>query len=351
MRHAKEWGTVDKTILVVDDDESILNTYTIIIKRLGCKIITITNPLEAIEIIKAKVDEIDLIITDYLMDSINGDKVIERVREIPSDIPIILSTGHAEQVPEFEMMRTLDIYEYYEKGASDQNFNDFLSKIYGGLRVSQLLRDLKDTNKKLEELTENQEILIKKRTIELERAYEQLKEFSSIDGLTLAYNRGFFDERLQQEIDRVTKQLNYNQGVHQNTEDFGLILFDIDHFKSYNDNNGHLAGDELLKELVKLVKSVAFQTDIVCRYGGEEFTVICCNTPADSVLRVAEKIRSSIEEYKFNFQENQPNGNLTISIGVSHCPGDGITKEELIKAADERLYKAKHRGRNRVEYK
>ncbi|MGE5473566.1 MAG: diguanylate cyclase [Ignavibacteriales bacterium] len=180
---------------------------------------------------------------------------------------------------------------------------------------------------------------------------EKLKELANKDGLTQVYNRYFFDERLQQEIERVIKQQKFGEIDEQSSEDFGLIMLDIDFFKTYNDENGHLAGDELLKEIAAVVKSVLFPTDIFCRYGGEEFVIICCKTSPDGLAIAAEKVRSVVEKHEFSFQEKQPNGNLTISVGAAHCPADSLTSKELIMKADERLYKAKHQGRNKVVYK
>jgi diguanylate cyclase (GGDEF)-like protein len=199
-----------------------------------------------------------------------------------------------------------------------------------------LLKDIKEHRKTVEEITQ---------------LNNKLKDLANKDGLTRAYNRYFFDDRLQHEIDRVIKQKTFGQLIYQDVDNFGLIIFDIDYFKTYNDNNGHLAGDELLKELVSVVRSVLFPTDLLCRYGGEEFTIICCKTSGKGIAIVAEKVRAAVEGHKFKFQENQPNGNLTISVGTSYCYTDGLTAEELIEKADKRLYMAKLEGRNKVVVK
>lgn len=177
---------------------------------------------------------------------------------------------------------------------------------------------------------------------------ERLQNLATKDWLTHAYNRYFFDERLQQEIDRVNKLQIYRQDDYKRVNDFGLIMFDIDYFKIYNDNNGHPAGDELLRTIVVIVKEKLYKTDILCRYGGEEFAVICCQTPAAGIKVVAEKIRKTVDIYEFRFQDQQPNGNLTISIGATHCSTANMKKDDLIKKADRNLYLAKNSGKNRV---
>lgn len=195
----------------------------------------------------------------------------------------------------------------------------------------------------------NKDITEQKKNVEqLMEFNEKLNELVNKDGLTQTFNRYFFDERLQQEIDRVKKQIQFGHIADFSAEDFGLIMFDIDYFKNYNDTNGHLAGDNLLKEIVQVIKSVLYTTDIFCRYGGEEFMIICCKTRAEGVKIVAEKVRATVAEHEFKFQEKQPNGNLTISIGTSNCPSDALTIEDLINKADSRLYLAKSRGRNTV---
>ncbi|MEL7656110.1 MAG: diguanylate cyclase, partial [Bacillota bacterium] len=179
---------------------------------------------------------------------------------------------------------------------------------------------------------------------------ERLQSLATRDWLTQSYNRYFFDEKLQQEIDLVNRMQAYGREPGKNANNFGLIMFDIDYFKIYNDNNGHLAGDELLQTIVTIVKEALYQTDILCRYGGEEFTVICCQTAEEGVKVAAEKIRKTVENYDFRFQDKQPGGNLTVSVGVAYCSTANVKRDDLIKRADNNLYLAKSGGRNKVVF-
>lgn len=179
---------------------------------------------------------------------------------------------------------------------------------------------------------------------------KQLHGLATRDGLTQAYNRYFFDERLQQEIDLVNRLQAYGRKPDKSINNFGLIMFDIDHFKIYNDTNGHLAGDELLQTIVSIVKDALYPTDVLCRYGGEEFAVICRQTPEKGIRVAAEKIRKTVENYNFKFQDKQPGGNLTVSIGAACCSTANMRKDDLIKKADNNLYLAKNSGRNRVVF-
>ncbi|MEL7622688.1 MAG: diguanylate cyclase [Clostridiales bacterium] len=179
---------------------------------------------------------------------------------------------------------------------------------------------------------------------------ERLQSLATRDWLTQSYNRYFFDERLQQEIDLVNRLQVYGQDAKKDINNFGLIMFDIDYFKIYNDNNGHLAGDELLQTIVTVIKEVLYPTDIICRYGGEEFAVICCQTSEQGIKIAAEKIRKTVEEYEFRFQDKQPGGNLTVSVGAVYYPAANMIREDLIKKVDHNLYLAKSGGKNQVVF-
>jgi diguanylate cyclase (GGDEF)-like protein len=166
----------------------------------------------------------------------------------------------------------------------------------------------------------------------------QLQEQAHRDGLTGLLNKRFFVDKVGNTIyqaDRDAKPLS-------------LFIFDIDHFKAYNDTNGHPAGDELLRSLAVLLKANLRPGDVCCRYGGEEFVVVMPDTDGNAALRAAERIRVAIENHVFPHQEKQPNGNLTISGGLSVMPRDGNSLDELAQHADDALYQSKRTGRNRV---
>ena len=127
-----------------------------------------------------------------------------------------------------------------------------------------------------------------------------------------------------------------------------VFMFDIDNFKNYNDTNGHLAGDELLQELARLVQDNIRKDDVFGRFGGEEFLVVLPHTNASQALAAAEKLRAVVADHAFAFRDSQPLGRVSISGGVAEYPHDGRDAVALLRAADQALYDAKHRGRNRV---
>ncbi|MCP4129442.1 MAG: diguanylate cyclase [bacterium] len=167
----------------------------------------------------------------------------------------------------------------------------------------------------------------------------ELSKEAAIDGLTGLYNRKNFDYLLHQEI--VTARRRENK--------LSLIMIDIDHFKSFNDTWGHQVGDLVLKEVAAAIKNNCRESDIVARYGGEEMAVILPEIGPDQALVIAEKIRIKVETLIIDHpEENKPQLQVTISLGVSSLSEQVPDKEKLVKAADDALYISKQEGRNRV---
>jgi len=177
------------------------------------------------------------------------------------------------------------------------------------------------------------------RSIENVKVHTLMKRMATIDSLTNLFNRRFFNEQLTREFKRSKR---YESSL-------SLIMIDIDHFKHYNDNFGHLRGDQVLVTVSQILRSCVREVDIVSRYGGEEFTVILPEANLEQGLLVAEKIRSTIEKHKFKFGDRQPEGKLTVSLGVTSNTVDVDSINELINRADVALYRAKKSGRNRCD--
>ena len=172
----------------------------------------------------------------------------------------------------------------------------------------------------------------------IESAYhEEIYRMTIVDGLTGAYNKRYFMEFLERELARATRH----------KQPLTLVMFDIDRFKRINDELGHLAGDEVLKELCSRVRPRIRREDLMARYGGEEFAAILTVSGLQGGVRFAENVRAMVSDDPFTFGDQLIP--VTISLGVSsvvHEPGLDIAT--LIKRADENLYEAKRRGRNQV---
>ncbi len=160
----------------------------------------------------------------------------------------------------------------------------------------------------------------------------QLEDLSFKDGLTGVYNRRYFTIRLEEEAKR---HVRFSQPV-------SLVLIDLDHFKEINDQFGHRAGDEALKEVGRLLVKHSRGFTVITRFGGDEFAVLLVNTPKAGAVAYAQRLRRLIERHGFG------HGSLTVSLGVACLPEDVAPDADLTAAADTALYEAKRLGRNRV---
>ncbi len=185
-----------------------------------------------------------------------------------------------------------------------------------------------------DEKDHNQDVL----AIEYALLYERTRQLAITDRLTGLYNFGYFLERLKEERMRAER---YHRLL-------SLIIFDLDHFKIYNDANGHPAGNEVLKKVSTILKEEAREVDIVARYGGEEMVMILPETGRKRATELADRIRERIAKTDFEGMKSQPLGKVTISAGVAAFPVDAPNEEELIRVADGCLYQAKSGGRDRV---
>jgi len=167
----------------------------------------------------------------------------------------------------------------------------------------------------------------------------KLQEGAVRDSLTGLYTHRFLQERLADEILRAGR---YSQ-------EFSLLLMDIDHFKRYNDTYGHAAGDQVLIRVSQLIQQLVRPVDLVCRYGGEEFVVLMPQAPLGTARELAERIRQTLQQESFHFgTEASMQEHVTISIGLAGFPNEATIASQLIRVADSRLYQAKESGRNRV---
>lgn len=174
--------------------------------------------------------------------------------------------------------------------------------------------------------------LVDEKTCELSAALDENKRLAATDKLTGAFNRRFVEENLLAELQRSERYGDL----------FSVILLDIDHFKKVNDRHGHIAGDKFLSEFARVVGGRLRSTDILGRWGGEEFLVLSPKTTIDEIALLSEMLRRVVESHEFGLPET-----ITFSAGISTCAA-GDTPETLLQRADKALYKAKRRGRNRV---
>jgi diguanylate cyclase (GGDEF)-like protein len=164
------------------------------------------------------------------------------------------------------------------------------------------------------------------------------EESANVDGLTGVYNKRYLQKRLGDELHRAERE----------QVPVSLLIIDVDHFKHYNDTNGHLAGDEVLKKVGQILKGSIREDDVAARYGGEEFVVVFPGALKPLAMKIAEGLRHAVERGVFENYARQPLGAVTISGGVATFPEDAGNAVALIRAADQALYDAKAQGRNRI---
>lgn len=200
--------------------------------------------------------------------------------------------------------------------------------------IQSMTGSLLQHERELEALNTSLEQQVRERTEALSIANQELERLATVDGLTGLNNRRRFDARLQEDF----------QMLRRSGRGFSLILIDVDHFKAINDEHGHQAGDEVLRQLAQLLKQCTRITDFVARYGGEEFVVLLPDVEDEgAVWAIAEKIRATVAGQAF------PGiGRVTASLGLSCALKDDLSSTDVVERADMALYKAKQAGRNLV---
>jgi len=297
-------------ILIVDDSQQARVAIKESLKDIFDVFIEADDGLSAI---KAFVEEKPgFIITDIEMPSINGYRLISTVRNMEDgkDLPIIMLSGTKNSLKKK--------LTGFNLGASD-----FLMKPFESEELVARVKSLLRTRFLLDELKEKNALLAR---------------LAVTDELTGLYNRRHF-------FDTVKEQMAL--GLRHNFK-IACLLMDIDHFKKINDTHGHIAGDEVLRRIGSLLNSCKREGELLARFGGEEFIMCLFNTDSASVMRAAERFRHLIKSFEFS-SNNHPNLRVTVSIGVAIYPQASIiTIDELIKAADNALYRSKVEGRDRV---
>ncbi len=272
----------NELILIVDDDPFLRETLEKLLEVVGISSHSASNGDEALKMLGNK--DYSMVLTDMKMPGIDGMDLIKMICD-EHDVSVIAMTGYSEG------------YTYVD--VINAGANDFIKKPFG-----------------IEELEAKIRRIINERNLR-----KELNRLSITDALTELFNQRHFYYRLNDEIKRAKRQ---------NTS-LTIMLMDLNDFKVYNDNYGHLAGDEVLREAGEIIRnSIRDGVDSGYRYGGDEFAVILI----DADTEIAKEIGSRIEKAFCN------KGKVTISVGYSICKGD-MTAKELIDIADKDLYKSK----------
>src|SRR3989304_4097091 len=295
-------------ILVVDDEEMIREMLFDVLSQAGYTVKTAKDGSDAIAQIEN--EPFEIVITDLKMPGMSGMELLQRVQKINPDICVLIITAYS----------TIES----AVGAMKQGAYDYICKPF----------ELEEMKVVVEKAVERQRLLHESRMV------KHYKHLSITDGLTKVYNHRYFHEFLDRELQRARRT----------SSTFTLLFADVDNFKQYNDVNGHLAGDEILRELAPIFLKTTRKTDFVARYGGEQFAVNLPDTGTNGSLRVALHIMQAIRTKKWLYADALPCKTITLGIEVLSYPKDALLKEELISKADKAMYHAKKTGKNKVCY-
>ena len=295
-----------QTVLIVDDEPFNIQTLELVLGD-EHNLTYATSGHMALEMAQAE-PRPDLILMDIVMPDLDGFEVCKRLKENTRthNIPIIFLTAKWETSEEAKGL---------ELGAVD-----YIRKPFSPPIIRARIRN----------------------HLELKKNRDLLENLSTLDGLTNIPNRRRFDEVFTLEWRRAVRS-----GL-----PISLLFIDIDHFKNYNDHYGHLAGDDCLKAVSRVLQSSLGRTaDFVARFGGEEFIILLPDTGENGCRHLAETIRAAVENLNIEHQASPLTPHLTVSVGAVTCvAADTITQEDLLDAADRLLYQAKQDGRNRVSF-
>jgi len=275
---------------------------------------------------------VDLILMDIEMEDVDGIEATRRIKtnEAFSDVPILMITGDTS--PE-------SLEKAFHAGAVDYITKpikkvELISRVHSFLTLRSEIRQRKEREKKLIELTQE----LEKKNIDLEAANTKLEQLAENDGLTDIHNRRFFDKTLKNEWLRAMRT----------QQTISLIMIDIDYFKKYNDLYGHVKGDECLKRVAgQLKKTLNRSGDFIARYGGEEFVAVLPETDVQGAINIAEQIHNAIVGLNIPHEASSASKTVSISLGIAALtPKRGDMEDSLVTKADQALYQAKKNGRN-----
>ena len=301
-------------ILIVDDIAANIELLNHMLQSAGYTSVTSTNnPFEVCDL--HRTNQYDLILLDLRMPGMDGFQVMENLKDIELEgyLPVLVITGQSEYKLRALQLGAKDVISKpFEK-------SELLARVHNMLEIRMLNREAINQSKMLEQLVQD------------------LQKKIMTDPLTNLFNRRFLEGYLPREVAKAKRTAS----------SLAVLMIDLDFFKKINDIFGHEAGDVVLKNVAILLKNSIRESDVACRYGGEEFVLILSEVSPEGATKKAETVRRAVLDLVLTLRQ-KPLGRISTSIGVAVYPSHGFDMDSLLRAADKALYEAKENGRNCV---
>lgn len=336
-------------ILIVDDEDGNRDLLTRILRR-RFDVRTAKSGPEALGLLRK--DGFAAILSDQRMPGMTGTEFLAEARRLVPDTVRMIVTGYGADQDPLDAINVAHVTSFLTKPivpeVLEHAISDAIEIFELGMRNQDLIRELEAKNRELAEAKHLLEMSLDERTRALLEANRRLEELALRDSLTGLYNHRFLHERLVEEIERLKR---YGARL-------SLVICDIDLFRVYNEHHGHPAGDKLLVEVSRILAGATRAsdvvarirpTDMVARFGGEEYALIVPATPKAGAAVMCERIRGVLAAARLPGVEIMPGGKLTLSFGIAEAPTDASSSMKLIEAAESALLRAKKSGRNCVE--
>ena len=311
-------------ILVADDEASIRNLVGQLLEDEGHTVTLAEDGKDALEKFNRGWHEI--VFSDIRMPNMTGIELLAEVMEINENTQFIIMTSHASVENSIAALK--------------QGAFDYIIKPFAELDL--VVDTAKRAIANLSAIRKQQYLVstLSRQNVELGDLNKKFREMAIRDGLTGLFNHRHAQDRLNEEYERSRRFQRR----------FSILFMDVDHFKFFNDNNGHQAGDVVLKTISEIMISAIRESDLVARWGGEEFIIIAAETDAKQACELAERIRIEVANHAFAHAKQQPLGMVSLSIGVATITDKTEDPQSLVKLADDAVYHAKDHGRNRTVF-
>ena len=311
-------------ILIADDEPAIRNLVGELLTDEGHTVTLAENGEDALEKFNRGWHEI--VFSDIRMPKMTGIELLSEVMKINENTQFIIMTSHASVENSVAALKQ-GAFDYIIKPFEDLDLIiDTANRAIANLTAIRKQQYLLST--------------LSRQNVELGDLNKKFREMAIRDGLTGLFNHRHAQDRLNEEFER-SRRFGRR---------FSILFMDVDHFKFFNDNNGHQAGDVVLKSIADLMTNTVRESDIVARWGGEEFIIIAAETEVKQACELAERIRLAVSDHAFAHSKQQPLGIVSLSIGVATISSSTQDAQSLVKLADDAVYFAKDHGRNRTVF-